>query len=164
MPDQILLTKLTLPPVRARLVHRPQLLGRMNSCLNCKLMLVSAPAGFGKTTLVSEWVLESGRQSAWVSLDEADNDPVRFLMYLVAALRKIAPEFGEDILENLESLPSLSMEAHYIPLINEISEALPINSSPNRSPAVLLTITRTISPFIEALEGSKICNGTVGLI
>ena len=125
MPDQILQTKLTLPPVRARLVHRPQLLGRMNSCLNCKLMLVSAPAGFGKTTLVSEWVLESGRQSAWVSLDEADNDPVRFLMYLVAALRKIAPEFGEDILENLESLPSLSMEAHYIPLINEISEALP---------------------------------------
>ena len=91
----LLQTKLFIPPVRPELVSRPRLIERLNAGLHRKLTLISAPAGFGKTTLVSEWVdhlrLESaaGRRIecriAWLSLDEADNDPTRFLTRFVAA-------------------------------------------------------------------------------
>jgi len=64
----------------------------------CKLTLISASAGFGKTTLVSEWVAGCNRPTAWLSLDEGDNDPTCFLTYLVAALQTVAPKIGEGIL------------------------------------------------------------------
>jgi LuxR family maltose regulon positive regulatory protein len=79
-------TKLHRPRVSDDLVLRPHLLHRLNRGLEQKLTLVSAPAGFGKTTLVSEWVASCDRPVAWLSLDDGDNDPVRFLAYLVAAL------------------------------------------------------------------------------
>ena len=91
MPTPILATKLYSPPPRPRVVLRPRLIERLNEgSLHRRLTLVSAPAGFGKTTLVSEWVAGCGRPAAWLSLDEGDNDPARFLSYLVAALRTVA--------------------------------------------------------------------------
>jgi LuxR family maltose regulon positive regulatory protein len=103
MSTPILATKLYIPPPRPTGVLRADLVERLNQGLHRKLTLVAAPAGFGKTTLVSAWL--TGAQSvspggaqvpqvnsvAWLSLDDADSDPTRFLVYLVAALQKIAP-------------------------------------------------------------------------
>ena len=97
MSEPLLLTKLYIPPPRPKIVLRPRLIERLNEgfCTR-KLTLISAPAGFGKTTLVSEWVAGCGRPVAWLSLDEGDNDPTRFLTYLVAALQTIAPKILEQ--------------------------------------------------------------------
>ena len=95
MSTPILATKLYIPPPRAKIVLRPRLIERLNEGLSSgrKLTLISASAGFGKTTLVSEWIAGCGRPVAWLSLDEGDNDPTRFLTYLVAALQTIAGEY-----------------------------------------------------------------------
>ena len=82
---------------------RPRLIERLNEGLHRKLTLISAPAGFGKTTLVSEWVAGCKRPVAWLSLDEGDNDPTCFLTYLVAALQTVAPKIGEGVLGILQS-------------------------------------------------------------
>ena len=86
----ILDTKLYIPPPRPKVVLRPRLIEGLNEGLQRKLTLISAPAGFGKTTLVSEWVNGCEGPAVWLSLDEGDNDPTRFLAYLVAALQTIA--------------------------------------------------------------------------
>ena len=101
MPAPILATKLYIPPPRPKIVLRPRLIERLNEGLSAsrKLTLISAPAGFGKTTLVSEWVAGCERPVAWLSLDEGDNDPTRFLTYLVAALQTIAANIGEGGVE-----------------------------------------------------------------
>ena len=93
MSIPILATKLYIPPPRPKVVLRPRLIERLNEGLHRKLTLISAPAGFGKTTLVSAWVAGCDRPVAWLSLDEGDNDPTRFLTYLVAALQTIAPTY-----------------------------------------------------------------------
>jgi LuxR family maltose regulon positive regulatory protein len=97
-----LTTKLYIPPPRPELVPRPRLIERLNegprSGRTPGVTLISAPAGFGKTTLVSEWLHQSKVSAAWLSLDEGDNDPTRFLTYLVAALQTIAPNIGEGVL------------------------------------------------------------------
>src|SRR4030088_84628 len=103
MPTPILATKLFIPPPRPNLVLRSRLLERLNEGLHRKLTLIAAPAGFGKTTLISEWVAFIERPTAWLSLDEGDNDPARFLAYLVAALQTIAPTIGEEVLGVLQS-------------------------------------------------------------
>jgi len=90
MSTPTLATKLYIPPPRPKIVLRPHLVERLNGGLHHKLTLISAPAGFGKTTLVSEWVAGCGQPVAWLSLDEGDNDPARFLVYLVAALQTLA--------------------------------------------------------------------------
>ena len=91
MPATILATKLYIPPPTPTLVPRTRLVKRLEVGTRRKLTLVSAPAGFGKTTLVSSWVAavqaNSGQRVAWLSLDDKDNDPARFITYLVAALR-----------------------------------------------------------------------------
>ena len=94
MPTPILATKLYVPPPRPKAVLRNRLIERLNEGLsaNHKLTLISAPAGFGKTTLVSEWVAGCKRPVAWLSLDEGDNDPVDFLTYFVTALQSIELE------------------------------------------------------------------------
>src|SRR5260221_9274428 len=94
MPTPILATKWYFPPLGPNVVTRPRLLERLNEGLHRNLILISAPAGFGKTTLVSEWVEGIERPTAWLSLDEGDNDPTRFLTYLVAALQTIAATIG----------------------------------------------------------------------
>src|SRR5512144_2297285 len=91
MATPILATRLYIPPPRPKVVLRPRLIERMNEGMHHKLILISAPAGFGKTTLVSEWSAGCGRPIAWLSLDEGDNEPARFVTYLIAALQTLAP-------------------------------------------------------------------------
>jgi LuxR family maltose regulon positive regulatory protein len=96
----LLLPKLSLPSVRASSVRRPRLSGRVEEGTICKLTLVSAPAGFGKTTLLSVWAsdLSSSGSVAWLSLDAADNDPARFWRYFVTAVDGLRPGSGETAL------------------------------------------------------------------
>src|SRR5919202_61462 len=104
MSTPILATKLYVPPPRPEAVQRPRLIERLDEGLRRKLTLVCAPAGFGKTTLISEWVAGRQRPAAWISLDERDNDRTRFLTYFVAALRTIAANVGEGVLGALAFL------------------------------------------------------------
>src|SRR5512139_3738627 len=102
MSTSILATKLYIPPPWSKIVLRPRLIERLNEGLQRKLTLISASAGFGKTTLVSEWVagcerLEPKVRVAWLSLDEGDNDPTRFLTYLVSALQTITVNIGKGV-------------------------------------------------------------------
>src|SRR5215510_6418976 len=118
MPVPILATKLYIPPPRPGVVSRPRLIERLNEglAMGCRVTLISAAAGFGKTTLVSEWISTltsdpsfrsasqsrrergTGMRAAWLSLDEGDNDPSRFISYFVAALQTIKAGIGEELL------------------------------------------------------------------
>jgi len=133
MPTPLLQTKLHIPSVRPDLVPRPRLIQRLDETVRPghRLTLISAPAGFGKTTLLSEWMQRRGAvpapsahaapvvpQAAWLSLDENDNDLARFLHYLTAALAQAAP---------LSSPPPLgeglaSFETVLVPLINQLAD------------------------------------------
>jgi len=124
MSTPILNTKLFAPPPRSQLVPRRRLMERLHADYPCKLTLVSAPAGFGKTTLISTWLAEGERPFAWLSLDEGDSDPTRFLTYLIAALQTAAPEVGQTALTALQSPQPPSVELLLTPLLNEIA-ALP---------------------------------------
>lgn len=133
MASPILVTKLFVPPTRAELVQRPSLIERLNAGLDRKLTLLSAPAGFGKTTLVSHWVenLRSNRELdnqsikvAWLSLDQDDNDPVRFLNYFIAALNQIdgiETDLGQDALNVLQLPQPPSPKTVLISLINDLA-------------------------------------------
>src|SRR6266567_2862486 len=121
MPTPILATKLYIPRLRPNVVSRPRLLERLNEGLHRKLTLISAPAGFGKTTLVSAWVAGCDRPVAWLSLDAGDSDPIRFLTYLVAALQTIAPTIGEGMSGVLQSPQPPPPEAMLTALLNEIT-------------------------------------------
>jgi LuxR family maltose regulon positive regulatory protein len=127
MSTPMLATKLYLPPPRPHLVSRPRLLERLNAGLHHKLTLISAPAGFGKTTLVSEWLAGCERPAAWLSLDEGDNNPARFLTYLIAALQTIAPTLGKGVLGVLQSPQPPSTEALLTTLLNDLT-AIPNQS------------------------------------
>src|SRR5438270_555395 len=120
MPTPILATKLYIPGLRPNVVSRPRLLERLNEGLHRKLTLISAPAGFGKTTLVSEWVEGIERPAAWLSLDEGENDPARFLTYLVAALQTIAATIGEGVSGVLQSPQPPPPEAMLTALLNDL--------------------------------------------
>ena len=122
----ILATKLYIPRLRSNVVSRLRLIERLNEGLHRKLTLISAPAGFGKTTLVSQWVEGIARPTAWLSLDDQDNDPARFLAYLVAALQTIAPTIGEGMLGVLQSSQPPPTESILTALLNEIT-TLPDN-------------------------------------
>src|SRR5437870_5295172 len=148
MSTPILATKLYIPPPRPNVVPRQRLIERLDEGLHRKLTLISAPAGFGKTTLVSEWVAAStadreqgaktfassishpssvlSTRMAWLSLDEEDSDPTRFLTYLVAALQTIAATIGEGVLGVLQSSQPPPSEAILTALLNEIT-TLPDN-------------------------------------
>ncbi len=121
MSTQILATKLYTPPSRPGIVLRPRLIDRINAGHQGKLTLVSAPAGFGKTTLVTGWITAGERPAAWLSLDEGDSDPMRFLAYVVAALQTVAPQIGTRIMSLLESPPPPPIESLLTSLLNEIA-------------------------------------------
>jgi LuxR family maltose regulon positive regulatory protein len=121
MSTPILATKLYIPPPRPKVVLRPHLIERLNEGLHHKLTLISAPAGFGKTTLVSEWIAGCERPVAWLSLDDGDNDPKRFLAYLVAALQTIAPNIGEGMLAVLQAPQPPPIKSVLTALLNEIT-------------------------------------------
>ncbi len=123
MPAPLLETKLYLPSSRRPLVPRPRLVECLDRGAASTLMLVSAPAGFGKTTLLAEWLAAApadGRSAAWLSLDRRDNDPALFWSYLVAALKTAAPGVGADALSLLQS-PQSSIEAVLATLLNDLS-------------------------------------------
>src|SRR5664279_3764210 len=121
MPTRILATKLYVPRPPPNVVLRPHLNERLNEGLHRKLTVVSAPAGFGKTTLVSEWLAGCECPAAWLSLDESDNNPTRFLTYFVTALQTISPTIGEDALGVLQSPQPPPIESILTALLNEIS-------------------------------------------
>jgi len=123
MSTPLLTTKLHRPPASPRLVPRPHLIQRLEEGLRLghRLTLVSAPAGFGKTTLLSDWLRQADRSTAWLSLDAGDNDLARFLAYLVAALQTVEPNIGESVKSALQSRQPPPMEAVLTGLINEIA-------------------------------------------
>jgi LuxR family maltose regulon positive regulatory protein len=128
--DILLATKIHIPNLRGNLVKRPHLIQRLNDGIaqNCRLTLVSAPAGFGKTTLLSEWIVSWGSRArvAWVSLDEGNNDVVRFWSYTIAALQTLEPAIGQTALGALQAaqaqLPPI--EPILISLVNDISAGM----------------------------------------
>lgn len=143
MSGDLLQTKLYVPRLRPSLVPRPHLIEKLNQGLHRKLTLISAPAGFGKTTLVSEWVdnsqatprdttltIDKGEAGvnriAWLSLDEGDSDPTRFLTYFVAALQMAVPTIGVGVLAALQLPQSPPPDAILTALLNEIT-AVPDN-------------------------------------
>jgi LuxR family maltose regulon positive regulatory protein len=116
-------TKLYVPWRRGAVVRRPRLKERLNRGAESKLTLVSAPAGFGKTTLLAAWLADAsdgGCAAAWLSLDQADNHPTSFWTYLVAALQTVAPQVGAGALSLLQS-PQPSIEMVLATLLNELN-------------------------------------------
>jgi LuxR family maltose regulon positive regulatory protein len=120
--EQLLTTKLYIPSTRPELVSRPRLTERLNEGLHRKLTLISAPAGFGKTTLVSEWVAGCERPAAWLSLDEGDNDPTRFLAYFIAALQMIDSSIGQKAQTVFQSQQRLLVDPILMSLVNDITQ------------------------------------------
>lgn len=120
--ESLLKTKLFIPPVRLKRVNRPRLNEQVNRGLDKALILVSASAGYGKTTLISNWLRETNIHSAWVSLDESDNDPLHFLQYFIAALQRIIPTIGADLLGMLRAMQPVPVDILMNLLINDISE------------------------------------------
>jgi LuxR family maltose regulon positive regulatory protein len=120
----ILTTKLYFPLVRESLVSRSRLVERLQNGLQGRLTLISAPPGYGKTTLMSEWRVGMGRNylTAWLSLDDDDTDPTRFLTYVIAAIASIKPNFGENTFALLQSVPPLPTRVILANLINELGE------------------------------------------
>jgi LuxR family maltose regulon positive regulatory protein len=130
MLTPVLATKLFIPPPRPNAVLRADLIARLNAGLQHRLTLLSAPAGFGKTSLVSHWITRIENRAlgppkvAWLSLDAGDSDPARFLTYLVAALQTIVPTIGAGVVGLLQSPQPPPTEALLTALLNDLA-ALP---------------------------------------
>lgn len=129
LPDsyELLKTKLALPRPRQSLILREALLSRLDEGLECKLILVSAPAGFGKTMLVSEWIatrsgLREPPSVAWVSLDAGDNDVALFWRYVITACQVFEATIGKAALELLRSSRRLPLEAALTAFINDLAQ------------------------------------------
>jgi LuxR family transcriptional regulator, maltose regulon positive regulatory protein len=129
----ILATKLHPPPARAKVVFRAALIDRLDEAFERKasVTLISAPAGFGKTTLASEWAASKKKSVGWLSLDEADKDPARFLLYLVEAVRALDPDFGANLSTTLRSPQPPDPQSIITLLLNEL------NSLPDKFALVL---------------------------
>ena len=123
MTTPLLTTKLYIPPVRRNLVPRPRLVDQLNETLRLghKLILISAPAGFGKTTLLSNWIEKVHFPVAWLSLDEGDNELSRFLTYLVAALQTLDRDIDPGIMVSLQSPEPVNIEIILTNLLNDIA-------------------------------------------
>jgi LuxR family maltose regulon positive regulatory protein len=121
MITPLLQTKLHIPPVRCEIVRRPRLLDAVNSRPQLKLALITAPAGFGKTTLASAWLSQTKKRVAWVSVDEGENDLKRFLTYMLTALHQIASEVGQTALEVLNEAEPASAIPILTYLINDLA-------------------------------------------
>jgi len=120
MAMPILSTKLYIPPTQPNAVQRARLLNNLQTGVHRKLTLVSAPAGFGKTTLISAWVESLQHSVAWLSLDSDDSDATRFIMYLIAALRQISEDFGDELTQALESPQPPPIESIITLFINSL--------------------------------------------
>lgn len=116
----LLATKLFIPPLRPQTVARQRLLTQMESGLQGKVTLVSAPAGFGKTTLTAVFTTHATQPTAWLSLDDADNDPNRFFSYLLAALQTVQPELGQTAQAMLQAPPGPPLEGVLTAVLNDL--------------------------------------------
>lgn len=121
MSDVLLQTKLFIPSIRRTLVPRPRLLSRLDAGRKGKLSLVSAPAGFGKTTLIVHWLQQQEHPATWLSLDEDDDIPLRFFTYLLAAMGKIDPDLGRDLATALRSTSPPDETAVISILLNDLA-------------------------------------------
>src|SRR5437016_5852914 len=124
LKNPLLETKLYAPRWRRGLVPRRRLSERLNAGTQLKLTLVSAPAGFGKTTLLAEWLSAAPadeRSTAWLSLDQTDNRPVSFWTYLISAVQKVEPRIGASAISLLQSPQPPPIEAVLPTLLNELS-------------------------------------------
>ncbi len=126
MAGNLLQTKLYYPPARPFLVPRPHLVKQLDAGLDGRLTLVSAPAGFGKTTLIAEWIRTRQETNSsdtiycWVSLDEADNDIVQFWSYILGALQRAGVPFGGPLLASLSATSPSAMMAVITHLLNDL--------------------------------------------
>lgn len=121
MTIPIIPMKCCVPHIRSNVVIRSRLIERLNEGLLRRLTLVSAPAGFGKTTLVSEWLVRCGLPAAWLSLDEGDNDPACFITYLVSALQSVSVNMGRGLDRLLLSPQLPALESMIRSLLSEIA-------------------------------------------
>lgn len=128
MRDTLLITRLSPPSERASHVPRDALLARMDAGLAAgrRLTLVAAPPGFGKTTLLAAWARGLDRPTAWLSLDESDDDPAQFLSYLIAALRTAAPQIGAGLDALLESPQLPPVNGIVTALVNDLAAGAPL--------------------------------------
>jgi LuxR family maltose regulon positive regulatory protein len=110
------------PRLRSSVILRESLLARLDTGLGKKLTLVTAPTGFGKTTLVSMWLARRDIASAWITLDENDNDPIRFWTYIVTALRSVDSSIGKTTLASLNASTQQSFQTFLTPLINDLTK------------------------------------------
>src|SRR6056297_1913923 len=94
MHDEVLQTKINPPPLRGRIITRARLLDRLEASKDQKLILITAPAGFGKSTLLNEWSAARAEPISWFSIDSSDNDPKAFWMHLISAIRVVHSEIG----------------------------------------------------------------------
>src|SRR5260370_30365313 len=125
LENQLLVTKFFVPSASGSLICRARLTALLDKSLKYPLTLVSAPAGFGKTTLLSTWrqsVPTSTSLLAWVSLDEEDNNPRQFWTYVLAALDRQQPEYFRQLLMQLQSPQTLSLKPLLAALINLLAE------------------------------------------
>ncbi len=117
----LLITKLYPPAQRQAHVERGRLLAALDGGAERKLILIAAAAGFGKTTLVTEWLRQSGQAYSWLSLDERDNDPLRLLAYLVAGVQLRHASIGQELLAVLQSAQPPTVEHALYSLINQMA-------------------------------------------
>lgn len=123
MEQALLATKLYIPPPRGELVQRERLHKEMRQGLLGKLTIVSAPAGFGKSTLLSECVVVCGYPVAWISLDRADNNPQRFLAYLITALKSVSSGLDDEILSTISGSEPPAIDGILTKFVNEVAAA-----------------------------------------
>ena len=121
----ILTTKLFIPPLRADQLPRPHLVEKLNKGAAYPLILISASAGSGKTSLLTEWIAQHHRSTAWISLDCGDNDSSHFLTYLISALRTIQENFAEDVVLPMPADQTEPLEMLLIHVINAMAEVMP---------------------------------------
>ena len=114
-------TKLFIPRTRTNLVSRPHLVERLNAGLDKKLTLIAAPAGFGKTTLLSEWIPQSPRCVTWFSIDDGDSNPIKFWAYFISSLQTLHTDLGGTALALLQSLQPAPITSILTILINDIT-------------------------------------------
>ena len=132
----LLAAKFHRPAAPRHAVPRPALVARLNDGLAAgrPLTLIAAPAGYGKTTLAAEWAAQIARPVAWLALDEADDDPLRFCTYFVAALQRVHPAIGAELLPALLAGQLPPPAALVTTLLNDLDAALAINPSGLRRP------------------------------
>jgi LuxR family maltose regulon positive regulatory protein len=126
--DTLLVSKIHIPPLRTNLVTRPQLIQRLNNGINQnrRLILISAPAGYGKSTLISEWVSQVNLPVAWLSLEKGENNPVLFWSYFATALSTLPPlhqaGMGESFLQAVQSPQPPPIDSLLVDLVNDLSK------------------------------------------